>query len=396
MFFLLLSAGLAILISGFCSVAEAVLYSVPWTRIEQLRKEGRASGRILQELRQDIERPISAILTLNTIANTAGASIAGAAAVKVFGSAALGVFAGIFTFAILIFSEILPKTVGVAYCRTLAPALARPIRILVRVSLPVILLTSLFARAVRPKHKGPYTTEDDIRALVSMTRRHGVIEPYEEQAIKNILGMDTKTVQQIMTPRTVVFSLPASMTVAQAHALERFLHHSRFPVYGEGGSEDIIGLVFRRAILEALAQDRHGTPISDLLRPVRFVPENLTLDRLLPMFIETRTHLFAVLDEYGGLSGIVTLEDLVEEILGTEIMDETDTVEDMQEYAREQSRELAREEAWEETREQERSTGGRDNAAESARDGETNGGDDARRPPARATRADRPPTSPDE
>ncbi|MGE4296462.1 MAG: hemolysin family protein [Desulfovibrionaceae bacterium] len=342
LFDLILWAGLAISISALCSVAEATLYSVPWSAIENLRKQGRRSGHILYDLRTDIEKPISAILTLNTIANTAGASLAGASAAKAFGSDVLGMFAALFTLSILVFSEILPKTLGVAYCRQIAPALARPMRALVWLLMPLIWITGSMARLLRPRTARPVSTEEDIRAIVSLTRRSGLIKPYEEVAIRNILSLDCRTVHDIMTPRTVVFSLSADLSMSDARSMRDFWHYSRIPVYDNNDQEDIVGLVYRRSIMEALANDQFTLRVVDIMRPVKFVLETLSLDRLLAELLDSRTHLCVVLDEYGGLAGVVTLEDVLEEILGQEIMDETDTVQDLRELARSQRKQLTK------------------------------------------------------
>ncbi|THB69860.1 MAG: HlyC/CorC family transporter [Desulfovibrio sp.] len=341
---LIISTVLAIVISASCSVAEAVLYSIPWSYIEQLRKQRRPSGFILYKLRADVEKPITAVLTLNTVANTAGASIAGAAAADVFGSAALGVFAAFFTLAILLFSEILPKTLGVAYARSLAPVLAKPLLFLVWVFTPMIWVAGSVARKLRPTQKGPRTTEDDIRAVVSLTRKSGFIKPFEESTIKNILALDEKMVKDIMTPRTVVFSLPAETRTAEARTMKEIWRYSRIPVYENNDTEDIVGVVFRRNVLNAVAEDQDDMPIGELMRPVRFVVETLTLDRLLVRLLDSRQHLSVVLDEYGGVAGVVTLEDVLEEILGKEIVDESDAVEDLRELARQQRKELTKSE----------------------------------------------------
>lgn len=337
---LILSAGGAILISGLCSVTEAVLYSVPWSYIQVLREEGKPTGTILFDLRADVEKPITAILTLNTIANTAGASIAGAAAATVFGSHILGLFAAIFTVCILLFSEIIPKTLGVAYCRTLAPFLARPVKYLTFIFTPVGWVSGSITRLLTPKNTSPHATEDDIRAIATLTRQSGEIQPYEEGVIRNILALDSKNVHDIMTPRTVIHSLSADMTVMEASNDPNFYHYSRIPVHSPDDSEDIQGIVYRRSVLMSLAEDRDCTTVGELMRPVEFVVESLSLDRLLHRFLEARVHLFVVLDEYGGLAGVVSLEDVMEEILGREIMDETDRVRDLRAFARRQGQQL--------------------------------------------------------
>ncbi|MDD4731135.1 MAG: hemolysin family protein [Desulfovibrio sp.] len=332
---LILAVALATIVSAFCSVAEAVLYSFPWSLVESLKKsDNRRTGLMLERLRNNVEEPITAILTLNTVAHTVGAAIAGAAWASVYGEDSLGMFALAFTVVILLLSEILPKTMGVVYSRTLAPPLARPMLWMVVFFKPVARLATLMGRLIRRNNTAPDASEEDILALVSMTRRAGVIKPYEARSIHNILSLDDKTVAEIMTPRTVVFSLPEGMTVAQARDSRSNWPHSRFPVYEGDDPEDVVGVVYRRQVFEALADDEDDKRLSDLMRPVRFVPESMTLDKVLVRFLESRMHLFVVLDEYGGIAGVVTLEDVLEEILGSEIVDETDQVVDMRDLAR--------------------------------------------------------------
>ncbi|TVM19929.1 hypothetical protein DPQ33_01505 [Oceanidesulfovibrio indonesiensis] len=346
MFALILSAGLAIIISGLCSIMEAALYSVPVSHVEHLRAGGRNSGRILQDLRNDIEKPISAILILNTVANTAGASIAGAAAVNYFGDAYTGIFAAFFTLSILICSEIVPKTIGVAYAKQIAPVMAKPLKYMVLALKPLIWTTGTITRLIRrPSASATATTENDIMAIVSLTRKAGILKAFEESTIRNILSLDTKVVGDIMTPRTVVFSLPTSTTAAQARNMPKFWNHSRIPVYENDDPEEVVGIVYRRSVLNALANQQDDITLDMLMRPVRFVLSSLTLDRLLLRFLESRLHLFVVLDEYGGVDGVVTLEDVLEEMLGKEIVDETDQVEDLRELARLQRQQLATEAA---------------------------------------------------
>ncbi len=338
---LALIVGLVISISAFCSLTEAVLYSVPWSYIERLRESGKRSGLVLYKLRQRVEEPITAVLTLNTVANTAGAALAGAAFADVFSPQHTGIFAGALTLGILIFSEILPKTLGVSYARGLAPAIARPLQGMVWILKPVIVVSSALTRMLTPSRSGPHTNEDDIRAVVSLSRRSGSIKAYEETSIRNILSLDQKRVQDIMTPRTVVFSLPAQTTVKEALDQGDFWHYSRIPVYDEN-NEDMIGVVLRRSILEEMAAERNTSSLADIMLPVHFVLETVTLDKLLRNFLEVRSHLFVVLDEYGGLAGVVSLEDVMEEILGKEIVDESDRVEDLRQLARRKRSQLSK------------------------------------------------------
>jgi CBS domain containing-hemolysin-like protein len=349
---LILAVGLAVVISSFCSVAEAVLYSFPWSLVEKLKRAGRKSGERLERLRDNIEEPITAILTFNTVAHTAGAAVAGAAWAAVFGEENLGWFAVGFTLIILILSEILPKTIGVVYAKQLAAPLAPPLAALVWLFKPTVFVVGWLGRVIKSGKEGPERDEDDIRALVTLTRRAGVIKPYEERSIRNILALDVKTVEEIMTPRTVVFSLPSEMTVGQAREGNSEWPHSRFPVYEGNDPEDVVGIVYRRQVFESLADGRHDVTLSEIMRPVRFVPESMTLDKLLARFLGSRMHMFVVLDEYGGMAGVVSLEDLLEEILGSEIVDETDQVVDMRELARGRRRELMEELAGDKARQE--------------------------------------------
>jgi len=336
---LAIAVGVAVFVSMFCSVAEAALYSMSWADIEKLKDSGSKSATLLHKLRSNVDEPITAILTLNTCAHTAGAAVAGWAWANLYGKETLWLFTVAFTVIILIFTEILPKTIGVVYSDRIAPPLARPLRGLVIMFRPAIAVMSVLSNMVSKKDTEPDHTEDDIRAIVSLTRRSGVIKPYEEKSIRNILSLDSKTVEGIMTPRTVVFSLPSDTTVAEAREQQPDWPYSRIPVWDDD-PEDIVGVVYRRQVLEALADDRDDLKLSDIMRPVRFVLETITLDKLLVKFLGSRLHLCVVLDEYGGVAGVVTLEDVLEEILGSEIVDETDQVVDMRELARTQRDEL--------------------------------------------------------
>jgi CBS domain containing-hemolysin-like protein len=230
----------------------------------------------------------------------------------------------------------------VVYAKTLGPVLARPIKIMVLVLGPIIWACGFLVRLVSSKSKGPEASEDDILAMVSLTRRAGKIKPLEESSIVNILALDTKTVREVMTPRTVVFSLSADMTVGQARDANHLWPHSRVPVYEDEDPENVVGIVLRRQVWEAVANDQPEIKISQIMKPVRFVLDTMTLDRLLLQFLESRMHLFVVLDEYGGVCGVISLEDVLEEILGKEIVDETDQVADMRELARVRREELLR------------------------------------------------------
>jgi len=332
----------AVSISSFCSLTEASLYAVPWSRIERLRGEGRRSGELLHAMRSHVDKPITAVLTLNTLVNTAGAVIVGMVATSVLGQEYLSAFVAIFSLLILIAGEIVPKTFGVVYAHRLAPLLAMPLHLLTRFFTPVIWFFALINRLLLPhKKRHALATEADIMAIVSLSRKEGVIRPTEEVIIGNILELDQKRVYDIMTPRTVVFSLPVAMPLEDAYASHGLWNFSRIPLYA-GNNEDLVGIVSRRTLERRLAAGDTAHTLGELMRPIHFVLESLPLHELLKKFLNSRTHLFAVLDEFGGLAGVVSLEDVLEEILGQEIVDESDAATDLQEVARQRRRTLMR------------------------------------------------------
>lgn len=340
MWLLAISFALAVGISSLCSLTEAVLYSVSWSYIETLRKKGKKTGDILFQLKSNIDRPITAILTLNTVANTAGASIAGAAAISVFGEKNLYIFSIVFTLTILFFSEIIPKTVGVLYNRTFAQIVARPLLGLVVLFLPLINIISFTIKFLEKGKKGVDTSEEDVLALVSLSRKTGVIKQFEEKYIHNVLKLDNKRIMQVMTPRTVMFSLPAEMSIKDSIDVDNMWPYSRVPIFFNGDIENIRGIVYKVDVLRYLIKGEGEKKLYELKKPVHFVLETITLDRLLVTFLESRIPMAIVLDEYGGISGLITLEDILEEILGKEIVDETDKVEDMRTLAENKKQEI--------------------------------------------------------
>jgi len=331
---LILAVSLAVSISAVCSLFEAVLYSVPLRHIEAMVQAGKPGGRILKNLRRHVERPISAILSLNTIANTAGAAFAGAAATAVFGHQWLGYFFALFTLAILLFSEIIPKTAGVVYGRSLVAVVAYPLRGLVWVMTPAIWLSGLVTRLISRGKREEAITAEEIQLMARLSRRTGGILFYQEQTIRRILTLQEKMAKDVMTPRTVVFSLNKHLTLKESIAAAGGWEHSRIPVYDQG-IEDVVGVVHTREILIAFSEGNEDKTLAELMRPVHFVAETARLNEVLSEFLELREHLFAVIDEYGGLSGLISLEDILEEILGREIVDESDEVTDKREFARE-------------------------------------------------------------
>lgn len=329
---LVITVVLVVGVSSLCSTTEAMLYSLSWTYIEKLKADGKKVGTLLYDMRTNVDRPISAILTLNTVANTAGATIAGALAASVLGTENLIYFSIVITVLILIFGEILPKTIGVIYSNAISPFLAYFLQFIIVVLFPVTYFLSLLTRLVTPKTVAPTATEDDIKILASISRKSGTINDYEESAISNVLTLDKKRVSDVMTPRTVVFSLPMSLKLTEAYNHEGFWSFSRIPVYASD-NEDLVGIVQRREIERAIRNGRSEETLEKLMQPIHFVLESQSLDQVLHNFLDLHQHLFAVLDEYGGLAGVISLEDILEELLGREIVDESDITDDMRELA---------------------------------------------------------------
>ncbi len=334
---LVLAICCAVFISAFCSIFEAVLYSVPMSHVEILTKKGRRSGKILKTLKKDINKPITAILTLNTVANTMGAAIAGAAAASVFGEENITFFSISFTFIILIFSEILPKTAGVTYAKPLSSFIARPLSWMITFLKPITFICHAFTFLIPGAKDNELVSTDEILAITGLSRKSGEIDREQEGVIRNIIELRKKTVRQVMTPRTVTFTLDKNLSIKKARQLkDNWNLHSRVPVYSET-PDDIIGIVLRKDVLLHAVEGREQQQLKLITRPVHFVPETARLNTVLLDFFERRQHLFCVVDEYGGFTGVVSLEDIIEDIMGMEIIDESDHDKTMRDQARDQS-----------------------------------------------------------
>jgi CBS domain containing-hemolysin-like protein len=325
---------LSICISALCSICEAVLYSISSSQVEMLKKSGHSSADILQNLRTDIDEPITALLTLNTIANTVGAAIIGAAAAKLYGDQYLIWFSGAFTLSILIISEIIPKTLGVTFAVRLAPFLAVPLYWMVFFLKPIVWVCRSITRLLpQGKDEGNYSAAE-LQTIAALSHKSGGIEADQERVIINVLELQSKIVRQVMTPRTVTFSLNEHLTVKEAMTLVNELSsHSRVPVY-DNEPDNVTGIIMRKDVLLAAAENKLQLTLSKLMHPVHFVPETAPLNRILIDFFDRSQHLFVVVDEYGSMTGIISMEDILEEIVGREIVDESDKTRDMRELAR--------------------------------------------------------------
>lgn len=340
MFALAICVLVVVVTSAMCSLFEAVLYSVPVGHIETLVASKSRAGRLLKKLRAEVDAPITAILSLNTIANTAGAAIAGWLAGQALGAHNVVYFSIFFTVAILLLSEVIPKTVGVVYSRPLAAFVALPILGLVTLFRPVIWVLRLITRYISGDPSSEIVSVEEIKVMVRLGHKTGSLDEDELGVIENIMSLGTKTAEDVLTPRTVLYAVQGDQTVGEVFRDKGSWTYSRLPVYFED-LDDVAGIVFRRDILTAAGHDRDDVAIKDIMRPVHFVLMTMRLNKVLAMFLERGEHMFAVIDEFGGLEGVITLEDVLEEILGKEIVDEFDVVPDMRELARKR-REAAR------------------------------------------------------
>ena len=333
MLLLIIYITIALGFSFLCSIAEAVLLSVTTPYIALLESQNKQSAVELRQLKHDINKPLAAILTLNTIAHTVGAAGAGAQATKVFGSAYLGVASAILTLLILVFSEIIPKTLGAHYWRQLAPSTAYALKGLVWLLYPFVKLTELLTRGLTegPTLRG--INRKELMALAELSSQEGALADQESLIMQNLLRLRDTPAKAAMTPRIVVFSISQQMTVGDYFDLLEVKSYSRIPVYLVD-SENITGFVLRSDLLLAKSHGQTESVVGDFSRDIPKILEQVDLSHAFNRFLKERVHIMMVIDEYGGFSGILTLEDVIETLLGLEIVDEFDDTEDMQTYAR--------------------------------------------------------------
>jgi len=339
---LLVYVALAIGVSFMCSIMEAVLLSVTPSYVAALEREGSTVGDRLHEMKENIDRPLSAILSLNTIAHTVGAAGAGAQAAVVFGEAYTGVIAGILTLLILVLSEIIPKTLGAIYWRTLAPAVVNTLVPTIVLMWPLVKLSEGLTYALSQDEDQAAFSREEFTALAELGEEEGVFEEKESRILRNLFRFNSLRVQDVMTPRTVVFDLPEEKTIEEVVEEHEEFRFSRIPVYDET-PDDVTGYVLKDEILLRAAQEDLDVPLEELAREILVVQENLPLPDLLERLLDRLEHIALVVDQYGGVAGVVTMEDVVETLLGLEIVDEADSVEDMQALARKQWFKRARE-----------------------------------------------------
>lgn len=334
MFLLFFYLALAIVVSFLCSIAEAVLLSVRTPFIATLERNGAAGAKALSALHANLDRPLAAILTLNTIAHTVGAAGVGAQAATVFGSQYLGIVSAVLTLLILVFSEIIPKTLGAAHWRALAPTTGIALIWLTKLMHPIIRMTEWLTHRLSRSGASAFTfSRDEMEAMADIGAKEGVLDEREREIVSNLMGLHTLSVRSIMTPRSVLFSAPADMTAAEFFEAHVETPFSRIPIY-KNDPDDISAYVLKAEIFEAQGKDEFGRKLDEFARTFPVIPDVLSVFQALDHLKQESAHAALIVDEYGATQGLVTLEDIVETLIGFEITDEFDTVEDMQALAR--------------------------------------------------------------
>lgn len=334
MYVIIIITAVSLIGSFLCSLMEAAIYSIPRSRIESLKSQGDPRAIRLSRLRDKIDEPIAAILTLNTAVNVLGASIAGSLVARHYGDAWLGLFSGAFTGGVLIFSEIIPKSLGVTYANTLALRLSGVIELLIKLFWPFVKISVFITKLWGKNSHLNFPTEDDLRSLAELSHQGGSILSEEAEIVNNALKLDDRKILEIMTPKSVVLEMPDNTAVGDINLNSDYWHYSRVPVYRAGDHDHIVGVVLRSDVSMALLSGDSDKTLRQLMIPPDFVSDNMYLNELLKRFIITRRHLFCVKNNKEEYMGIVTLEDIIESLIGEEIVDELDIHEDMQELAK--------------------------------------------------------------
>ena len=334
----------SIFFSFLCSVWEAVLLSITPSYVSRMQMEKPRLGKRLSYLKDDIDRPLSAILTLNTIAHTVGAIGVGVQAGKLFGTAKINLYifeatyesliAGLMTLAILILSEIIPKTIGATYWKQLTSFTVRSLKVLMLVLAPFVWLSKWVTHLIKKEGEMSVLNRADVAAMADAGLKSGAIDKEEKSIIQNLLRLENMQVKNIMTPRSVVFKLDENQTLGEIFTAYNPFQFSRIPVYNEN-TDNITGFILKDAILENIAADKHGRQAVEIRRKIFFVEDSLSVAGLLDKLILEKQHMTMVADEFGTVVGLVTMEDVIETLFGLEIIDESDKVADLQKLARE-------------------------------------------------------------
>lgn len=330
----------ALSLSFLCSVLEAVLLSTPMSYISMRENQGSKTATLMKQYKNNVDRPVGAILSLNTIAHTIGSAGVGAESIKIFGEQYFGLISAILTLLILVLSEIIPKTISASYWRSLAMPSTRIIRVLILITYPLVLLSELITKVFTPRGNQASMSREEVSAMVDVGTTEGIFRESESKLIKSCIALSGVKARQIMTPSIVVESACQDLTVKDFQAKQSW-SFSRIPVYA-GDKDYITGYVLKDAVLKLLSEDQFHVKLSDLKRPILTFREEESVFQIWEKMLEKREHISVINDEYGGLRGLVTMEDIIETMTGVEIVDEDDVAVDMQALAKEKSRLMMR------------------------------------------------------
>lgn len=320
-------------ISFLCSILEAVLMSTPISYVTMKEEEGLKAAIRFKNYKLDSSRPIAAILSLNTIANTIGAAGVGRQATLLFGSAWFGLVSAITTILVLVFAEIIPKTIGTSHWKSLTTFTATTIHFLIIILYPIVVSVEFLQKLISGGKGDISVSRDEIGAMADVAEESGELEEDENEIIQNIINIDEIAAKDAMTPRVVAAIADESMTIKKFYKDRRFLHHSRIPVYS-GDDEYITGYILRTDALQLMAEDKFDCTLSEIRRDVSSFNEDTTIDKIWDSMLSSKEQIAIIINEYGSFQGLITMEDIIETILGDEIVDENDVVVDMQQLAR--------------------------------------------------------------
>ena len=324
----------ALAISFLCSIMEAVLLSTPMSFITMKEEQGVKTASLMKAFKNNIDRPVSAILSLNTIAHTIGAAGVGAEAVKIWGQEYFGIISAILTLLILIFSEIIPKTIGSTYWRTMSMPATKIIQGMVIVTYPLVITLEYITKWISPKVQPLTVSREEVSAMVTVGTEEGVFEAEENKMIQSFIKIVNVTAKEIMTPNLVVEAAQQDSTLREFYDNRKEWDYSRIPIYDDN-RDYITGYVLRATVLERLAEDKFNITLKEIKRPILSFMENVSVSDIWEKMLEKKEHISVITDEYGCMRGLVTMEDVIETMLGVEIVDENDDTADLQVLARE-------------------------------------------------------------
>ena len=328
---------LALGVSFLCSLLESIILSITHSHVAVLAKTGSKSSRLLENMKENINKPLAAILTVNTVANVVGAAGVGAQAMKLFGSEWVAILSGLLTLCILVFSEIIPKTLGTVYWRSLAGPAVYMIRGLIYLTYPFVFLSSYFSKIFASENHQQKVSRQEVVAMAEMGEDEGSIREKESDIIENLFNLNDVVAEDVMTPRSVIFALQKDSTVGDVVGKHTPIAFSRIPIFDKD-MDDILGFIHRYDLVNKQAEDQFHIKMKDILEPIHTVKQEDSIASILDEFVRRRQQIFMVIDEFGTTTGLITLEDAIETLLGVEIVDEHDSVVDMRKLATEKFR----------------------------------------------------------